>query len=74
MREANDRGYECLLLEDCCGATDRGNHEAAIKMVKMQGGVFGAVARSTDLLRVLPRRICHDGSLPAHPRERRPRP
>jgi nicotinamidase-related amidase len=54
MREANDRGYECLLLEDCCGATDRGNHEAAVKMVKMQGGVFGAVARSTDLLRVLP--------------------
>jgi nicotinamidase-related amidase len=54
MREANDRGYECLLLEDCCGATDRGNHEAAIKMVKMQGGVFGAVARSSDLLRVLP--------------------
>ena len=45
---------ENLLLEDCCGATDRGNHEAAVKMVKMQGGVFGAVARSTDLLRVLP--------------------
>ena len=53
MREANDRGYECLLLEDCTGATDYGNYEAALKMVKMQGGVFGSVATSDDLLSAL---------------------
>ena len=53
MREANDRGFECLLLEDCCGATDINNHLAALQMVKMQGGVFGAVASSGNLLDVL---------------------
>ncbi len=53
MRHANDMGYECLLLEDCCGATDHGNHLAAIKMIKMQGGVFGAVSDSAALLAAL---------------------
>ena len=50
MRDANDRGYECLLLTDCTGATDVGNYEAALKMVTMQGGVFGAIAHSKALL------------------------
>ena len=54
MREANDRGFECLIVSDCCAATDPGNHHAALKMVTMQGGVFGAVGDSKTLIASLP--------------------
>jgi nicotinamidase-related amidase len=53
MREANDRGYECLMLSDCTGATDHGNYMAALKMITMQGGVFGAVADSTAFIKAI---------------------
>ena len=53
MRDANDRGFECVMLSDCTGATDRGNHEAALKMIQMQGGVFGAVSDSLAVIDVL---------------------
>ncbi|MBW4464533.1 MAG: cysteine hydrolase [Pegethrix bostrychoides GSE-TBD4-15B] len=53
MRDANDRGYECLMLSDCTGATDYGNYLAALKMIKMQGGVFGAVAESQALIEAI---------------------
>ncbi|HET9131821.1 MAG TPA: isochorismatase family cysteine hydrolase [Terriglobia bacterium] len=53
MRDANDRGYECLMLSDCTGATDYGNYGAALKMITMQGGVFGAVADSAAFIKAI---------------------
>lgn len=46
LRDANDLGYECLVLSDCCAATDPANHTAAISMIQKQGGVFGSVCTS----------------------------
>ncbi|MBD1849766.1 isochorismatase family protein [Leptolyngbya sp. FACHB-711] len=46
LREASDRGYDILLLEDCCAESDPRLHAAAIEMVKMEGGIFGTVGTS----------------------------
>ncbi|KAJ1459000.1 nicotinamidase-like amidase [Pelagophyceae sp. CCMP2097] len=53
MRDANDRGFECVILADCTAATDATNHAAALKMVEMQGGVFGAVSDSASMINAL---------------------
>ncbi len=44
IREANDRGYQCLLVSDACGSGDRKAHEAAVYLMTVEGGVLGATA------------------------------
>ncbi|HVL49707.1 MAG TPA: cysteine hydrolase [Candidatus Thermoplasmatota archaeon] len=53
MTQANDLGFWCMLLKDCTGATDDKNYEAAVKMIKMQGGVFGWVSDSASFIQGL---------------------
>jgi nicotinamidase-related amidase len=53
VREANDRGYECLVLSDCVGSYFPEFQRVALEMIKAQGGIFGWVADSTGALRVL---------------------
>ena len=50
IREANDRGYRCIALSDCCASYFPEFHEMGLKMVKAQGGIFGSVASSAALL------------------------
>jgi len=53
VREANDRGFDCLVPEDCVGSYFPEFHEVGLKMIAAQGGIFGWVAHSQDLLDVL---------------------
>lgn len=53
LREANDRGFECLVLEDATAAYEREDHDAAIRMIYQQGGIFGWVTDCTSLLEAL---------------------
>jgi nicotinamidase-related amidase len=53
MREANDRGYECLLLEDCTESYFPHFKAAAVEMIQAQGAIVGWVARSAALLAAL---------------------
>ena len=53
VREANDRGYDCLVLEDCVGSYFPEFHDAGLKMIKAQGGIFGWVSHSKNLFKAL---------------------
>jgi nicotinamidase-related amidase len=55
LREANDRGFECLLASDACGSGDAEAHCAALHMVTVEDGVFGAVAEVAQIADALAR-------------------
>jgi nicotinamidase-related amidase len=53
MREAQDRNYQNLLIEDACASGDQYAHEAAIYMVTVENGIFGVVAKSPEVINFL---------------------
>jgi nicotinamidase-related amidase len=55
VREANDRGYRCVVLGDCCASYFPEFHDMGLKMIKAQGGIFGWVSDSKELLAALAR-------------------
>jgi len=53
VREANDRGYRCIVLADCCASYFPEFHEIGLRMIAAQGGIFGWVSTSRSLLTAL---------------------
>lgn len=53
VREANDRGYECVVLEDCVGSYFPEFQRVGIEMIKAQGGIFGWVSDSASAIKAL---------------------
>ena len=53
VREANDRGYDCLVLEDCVASYFPQFQAAALAMIRAQGGIFGWVSDSSRFLQAL---------------------
>jgi nicotinamidase-related amidase len=62
IREANDRGYRCIAVADCCASYFPEFHQVGLRMIAAQGGIFGWVARSVDVLGVLAQRTGHGPS------------
>jgi len=53
VREANDRGFDCLLVEDGTQAAESDLHQMTCKSVRMEGGIFGAVGKVGDVVTTL---------------------
>jgi biuret amidohydrolase len=53
VREANDRGYRCLVIADCCGSYSREFHDVSLRMIVAQGGILGWVTDSKRVLEAL---------------------
>jgi nicotinamidase-related amidase len=53
VREANDRGYRCIVPSDCCASYFQEFHDVALRMIKAQGGIFGWVSDSTRVVKAL---------------------
>ena len=50
LREAGDRNFQCLVVEDACASGDPALHAAAIEMVTVEDGLFGVVATSAEVI------------------------
>ncbi|MGZ4706355.1 MAG: cysteine hydrolase family protein [Acidimicrobiales bacterium] len=64
LRSANDQGYECLLLTDACAPLDPLATGAALSMVTMSGGIFGALGTSSELLAAVSATVAHAATRP----------
>jgi nicotinamidase-related amidase len=53
VREANDRGYRCVVLADCCASYFPEFHDIGLRMIKAQGGIFGWVSSSAAVLKAM---------------------
>jgi nicotinamidase-related amidase len=65
VREANDRGYRCIVPGDCCASYFQEFHDVGLRMIKAQGGIFGWVTDSARIVRAL--RLVAEASTPSLP-------
>ena len=53
VRQANDRGYECIVLSDCVGSYFPEFQRVGLEMIKAQGGIFGWISSSKNFLNAM---------------------